>query len=620
MTRPEKDLAHLKASLAEVQLEKDQYKSSLFELQKILDLCRVISSSQDLKDILHHLLFLLSEIIPSRGCAVFVGGTGNSSLEISIASAPILTSNFTPALRQILMQHFEEGIIRWILNERRVCLIPSFEDSTPGPGSQGDFAVIPLNDNDKNYGFIWIACTIKQEELTSDTSKLIWVLSSHASIAILNCLHRQSMEQQINELKLLSSINGLKSQALRQGGLATFLKEFHRFLLQELKLNHGYLILGDKEVSENPVPLPDLNEAPFLQHAEPRKLFRLADKEMAHMEIGEYFHSAYPQVAKAFGCFGLALLSLSPPDGQSAYLFIVLNDEDLQRLPLLHNLLLAAASQARMMAENIDLYDSLLTANRNLTALQWQLVNTGKMAALGQLAGGVAHEINNPLQIMLGRIQMIQLMSQEDKGIVDLSVATKDKVKDELNLVTEEILRIRDIVRNLLDFSRQGSKETAFTMVSVNDTVKEVVALLHHQFISSHVNVNLNLALENHLVLGNKNQLKQVFMNLMINAVHAMEREPRKLSIDTRQNGDKVETLVRDTGMGIPQEHLQRIFEPFYTTKTKGTGLGLSISYGLIKEHKGSIEVESQEGQGTVFIIQLPKLSQEGIGYNLIVG
>jgi signal transduction histidine kinase len=134
------------------------------------------------------------------------------------------------------------------------------------------------------------------------------------------------------------------------------------------------------------------------------------------------------------------------------------------------------------------------------------------------------------------------------------------------------------------------------------------------------VEIKVNLSSENHLVLGNKNQLKQVFMNLMINAIHAMENEPRMLNIDTRQNGDKVETLVRDTGMGIPQEHLQRIFEPFYTTKTKGTGLGLSISYGLIKEHKGAIEVESKEAEGTCFIVQLPKMSPEGIGYNLIVG
>ena len=125
------------ASLNRAKLEKDQYKSSLTELQKILDLCRVISSSQDLKDILHHLLFLLSEILPSRGCAVFVGGDRYGSTDGALGTSPLLSSNFTPQLQQILSQHFEEGIIRWILNERRVCLIPSFEDRSGDGGGIG---------------------------------------------------------------------------------------------------------------------------------------------------------------------------------------------------------------------------------------------------------------------------------------------------------------------------------------------------------------------------------------------------------------------------------------------------------------------------------------------------
>lgn len=626
-------------SLNKAKLEKEQYKSSLNELQKILDLCRVISSSQDLKDILHHLLFLLSEILPSRGCAVFVGGNRTGAIEGATGGTPILSSNFTPQLQQVLAQHFEEGIIRWILNERRVCLIPSFEDRSPDGGVNGDFAVIPLNDNDSNYGFIWIACTIRQEDVTPETTNLIWVLSSHASIAIINCLHRQRMEEKINELKLLTSINALKGDILRQGlpredgtgngdpaganestaasgSLPAFFREFQRLIARELKLERGYLFMGGADIARLPFPLPMLDGGAFLDHGETRKLLRLSDKEQVRLEAGDFFQSAYPRVSRALGTEGLALLSLSPADGRAAYLLLCLSAEDMQRMPMLQGLLLAVASQARVMAENMDLYDSLLTANRNLTALQWQLVNSGKMAALGQLAGGVAHEINNPLQIMLGRIQMIQLMSDENKP-----AEGKTKVKDELNLVTEEILRIRDIVRNLLDFSRQGKRETSFAPVSVNDTVQEVLALLRHQLMSNQVEVSLTLEPENSRILGNKNQLKQVFINLMVNAVHAMEnRESRVLQLDTRLRDGMVEASVRDTGIGISQENLHRIFEPFFSTKSMGTGLGLSISYGLIKEHKGTIEVESQETRGTCFTIRLPKISEEALGYNLLVG
>ncbi len=647
-------------SLNKARLEKEQYKSSLSELQKILDLCRVIASSQDLKEILHHLLFLLSEILPSRGCAVFVGK------ETTAGSLPILSSNFTPQLQQILVQHFEEGIIHWICNERRVCLIPCFEDnanksesdsklppafpgnnSSSGPaamngtlndcmGWDGDFAIIPLNENDGNYGFIWIACTIKQEDVTPETSNLIWVLSSQASIAILNCLHRQRMEEKINELNLLTSINGIKTDLLRLGvprdesgpafggpaagghepsGLAAFYRSFQSLVSRELKLDFGFLI---PEQAGN--PLPTLDGAPFLEHGEARKLMRLADKDQVRIESSDFFHSGYPHMAKALGSQGLAVLSLSPGPGPAdsaggaGYLLLRLHASDLQRMPMLQGLLKAVASQARLAAENMDLYDSLLNANRNLTALQWQLVHAGKMAALGQLAGGVAHEINNPLQIMLGRIQMIQLMSEGK------SETNPGKLKDELNLVTEEILRVRDIVRNLLDFSRQGNRDAGLSPLSLNDTVTEVLTLLHHQLISAHVEVKLSLVAEPVRVLGNKNQLKQVFINLLMNAIHAMETEPRLLQIGTAVKGEVIEATVRDTGIGIPQENLLRIFEPFYTTKSAGTGLGLSISYGLIKDHKGSIEVESQMERGSCFTVKLPRLSEAAMNYSQLVG
>lgn len=651
-TQAKRRIRTASASLNRAKIEKEQYKSSLSELQKILDLCRVISSSLDLKDILHHLLFLLSEILPSRGCAVFVGGSRAGSGEAAFGNSPLLASNFTPQLQQILSQHFEEGIIRWILNERRVCLIPSFEDRAGDGGVNGDFAVIPLNDNESNYGFIWIACTIKQEDVTPEITNLIWVLSSHASIAIMNCLHRQRMEEKLNELKLLTSINALKGTILRQGvsreegncpedsfasggSLFSFFREFQILIARELKLEPGHLILGSADAGLTVLPPLESPEAAlFLGHAETRKLLRSADKEQVRLEAGDFFLSAYPHVAKTLGSAGLALLSLSPADGpgaqgagaqgdasqgasagsRAAYLMLPLTANDMQRIPLLQNLLLAVASQARVVLENIELYDSLLAANRNLTALQWQLVHSGKMAALGQLAGGVAHEINNPLQIMLGRIQMIQLMAEDKKP------AGKGKLKEELNLVTEEVLRIRDIVRNLLDFSRQGKRETAFSPITMNETVKDVLALLHHQIISNQVDVRLSLEPENTRVLGNRNQLKQVFINLMMNAIHAMEKEPRVLEIATEVRDGMVTASVRDSGVGISQENLSRIFEPFFSTKSMGTGLGLSISYGLVKEHRGTIEVESQEARGTCFTVRLPRISEESLGYNLLVG
>jgi signal transduction histidine kinase len=633
------DLEQLRSALSKARLEKEQYKSSLSELQKILDLCRVISSAQDLEDILKHLLLLLGEILPSRGCAVFLeGGEPGRS-----GGTPILTNDLTPRLRQALDQHFEEGIIRWILNERRVCIVPSF-DEEGGDAPAGDYAVIPLGDNGGAFGFIWIACSIGHEQVTPETLNLIWVLSSQASVAILNCLHRRRMEEKINEMRVLTSISALKGDALRQasaraaapnppdgnaaaaeparGNLAAFFVELHKLLSRELKLEGGFLILGS-EGNYSLHPPQAKADGLFPGHAEMRKLMRLADRELVRVEAGDFFASAYPFAAQTLGCHGLALLSLSPgraepPPSESAgvaYLLLPLSASDLQRLPAFQNLLPAAVTQARVVAENVGLYDSLLAANRNLTAMQWQLVHSGKMAALGQLAGGVAHEINNPLQIMLGRVQMIQMMADDPK-----ERGGSAKVKEELHLVTEEILRIRDIVKNLLDFSRQGVREASFSPVSLNDTLSEVLTLLHHQLESGGVEVKLDLDPENPRLMGNKNQLKQVFINLFVNAAHAMEKDPKVLEVRTRLRGGDVEAVIRDSGVGISQENLHRIFEPFYTTKSMGTGLGLSISYGIVKDHKGTIEVESQEARGTSFIVRIPRLDEQTHGYNQLVG
>ena len=513
-TQAKRRIRTASASLNRAKIEKEQYKSSLSELQKILDLCRVISSSLDLKDILHHLLFLLSEILPSRGCAVFVGGSRTGTAEAAFGNSPLALQQFHPATAADPGPAFRRG--HHPVDPERAARLPHSQLRGPAGdgGVNGDFAVIPLNDNDSNYGFIWIACTIKQEEVTPETTNLIWVLSSHASIAIMNCLHRQRMEEKLNELKLLTSINALKGEILRQGvsreegraaegafgsggSLTSFYREFRFLIARELKLDGGHLILGSAGRRPGHAASPavhgrhPVSGASGIAQAAP-----LGGQGTGPAGSRGFFPVRLSPCGQGPGLIGpgpaFPFRHGGPGAGSlGAYLLLPLTADDMQRIPMLQNLLLAMASQARVVAENIELYDSLLAANRNLTALQWQLVHSGKMAALGQLAGGVAHEINNPLQIMLGRIQMIQMMAEDKKP------AGGGKLKDELNLVTEEVLRIRDIVRNLLDFSRQGKRETSFSPMSMNDTLKDVLALLHHQLISNQVDVRLALEPEN---------------------------------------------------------------------------------------------------------------------------
>ena len=230
--------------------------------------------------------------------------------------------------------------------------------------------------------------------------------------------------------------------------------------------------------------------------------------------------------------------------------------------------------------------------------LEAQLSQADKLSSIGLLAAGVAHEVNTPLAVISSYAQMLgkQLQSDPQKGPL-------------LEKITRQTFRASEIVNNLLNFSRTSGTE--FGDVDVNRVVTDTLALLEHQFRTAHVTVQDELARELPLIQGNTGRLQQVFLNLFLNAKDAMP-SGGTLRVVT-SNGNGVTVAVSDTGSGIAPEHINRIYDPFFTTKTairegqnRGTGLGLSVTYGIIQEHAGKIRVESRPGEGTTFYLDFP--------------
>jgi signal transduction histidine kinase len=219
-----------------------------------------------------------------------------------------------------------------------------------------------------------------------------------------------------------------------------------------------------------------------------------------------------------------------------------------------------------------------------------------KLASIGRLAGGVAHEINNPLMVILGRAELALMDVPEGHA----SAA-------DLEIIISETKRIANIVKNLLRFSRQDQQESLLP-VDVNETVDRAVELTRYQLTVENILVETRYAPDLPTVMGNAGQLQQVFTNIIINAYQAMGMHGGRLLIETGRAADHVEVRFSDSGCGIPSDHLKRIFEPFYTTKAEheGTGLGLSVSYGIIADHGGSITVDSVVGAGSQFTVRLP--------------
>jgi two-component system NtrC family sensor kinase len=238
--------------------------------------------------------------------------------------------------------------------------------------------------------------------------------------------------------------------------------------------------------------------------------------------------------------------------------------------------------------------------SQEIVQMQVQLHRSEKLASLGNLVAGIAHEINNPLSGIL-------LYA----SIVDSDKRLDPTLKPDLERVIAECRRCAEIVKQLLEFSREAlpHKEA----VSLNNLLDKVIALLQHQ--PSFQNISIKRCYDEDLspVFVDANQMQQVFVNLFINASHAMP-ESGEINVVTSRSDDGASACmeISDTGCGIPEEDLQRIFDPFFTTKAEGTGLGLSISYGIVENNAGKIEVRSKVGVGTTFTILLPLQDNEG--------
>jgi PAS domain S-box-containing protein len=229
--------------------------------------------------------------------------------------------------------------------------------------------------------------------------------------------------------------------------------------------------------------------------------------------------------------------------------------------------------------------------------LESQLSQAEKLSSIGLLAAGVAHEVNTPLAVISSYSQMLSKQLNGDK-----------KNSEVLDKIIKQTFRASEIVNNLLNFSRTSGTE--FGEVDVNKVIHDTLNLLEHQFKVAKVKVQDEMAREPAQIYGNAGKLQQVFLNLFLNAKDAMPHGGT-LTVLTRMDRI-VQVCVSDTGSGIAQEHIDRIYDPFFTTKTspkdgrKGTGLGLSVTYGIIQEHAGKIRVDSNLGAGTKFLLEFP--------------
>lgn len=286
---------------------------------------------------------------------------------------------------------------------------------------------------------------------------------------------------------------------------------------------------------------------------------------------------------------------------QQRYLFIVARN--------MHNpvfrgseleLLTILARQSVVAMENARLYTDLKEYVKKVEESQRALVQAEKMAAVGRLMASMAHEINNPLQSVRN---CLHLAMRED--------ISDSQRSNYLSMTVTEVERLVNTVRHMLDFYRPGTTEKE--MVNLNGVIERVAHLLQAQLISADINLELSLPEEPVILFGVKDQMQQVVFNLLLNGMDAVENQKtKKIWVELSKQGTEITLTVEDSGRGIPAELQNRLFEPFFSTKSHGTGLGLSISYTIVEAHGGQLAlVPGQHGEGACFAIKLPVQSKE---------
>lgn len=232
---------------------------------------------------------------------------------------------------------------------------------------------------------------------------------------------------------------------------------------------------------------------------------------------------------------------------------------------------------------------------RDLTekkALQEQIIKAERLAAFGQVVAEITHEIKNPLMMIGGFAKQLLRQHSEENTV------------SKLNIIADEVLRLEELLNELKQYYQPGSLKKE--KIEINDLFEEVLSLVKHECKEKKIIAELIKNEDSLIVKGDRDKLKQVFLNLIKNAIESM-KDGGRLKVQSKLNGNNIEVHIKDEGCGISEEEIEKVFSPFFTTKRHGTGLGLSISKSIVEAHQGSsFTVESRKGKGTTFIITMP--------------
>ena len=516
--------------------------------QTLITFGRGLSSQTDLDRLLKSIVDRLSEtLLVARVAIFFPNSDGSYTLKAAHGlPAQLLSPESHPALDFLDFDQPNAGTHLFLENPQQVLHFPTGERQAAALLDLNYY--LPCRLQDKTIAIIGLGRTTHGDFLSSEDVELLESMASYIGIAIQNARLYASLEQKISEYERL--------------------KEFNENIVESI--NVGVFAV-------------DLEERIESWNAQMEVMYAMSRQEA----VGRYLREVLP------AGFVTEFLRLKDEPGvHNLYRFRLQTRTGENRC--------ANVAIAPLVSRNFEVVGRIIIVDdiTERMELEAQLAQADKLSSIGLLAAGVAHEVNTPLAVISSYTQMLAKQVRGDQRVAPL-----------LDKITQQTFRASEIVNGLLNFSRTGAAE--FTALDLNHIIMDTLKLLEHQFRASQVHLETSLEDELPPILGNSGKLQQVFLNLFLNAKDAMAAGGT-LRVATQANGH-VAVDVSDTGSGIALEHVQRIYDPFFTTKLtvsegqrRGTGLGLAVTYGIIQEHAGKIQVESQVGSGTTFHLEFP--------------
>ncbi len=613
MHRDKGQVTEIIAVARDVSARKAAEKESRERAQRLAILNKVgakIGSSIQLKDILTFVAKSILKLSGLDSCSIVLCDPDSSQLQEYVSIG--LEDKFQKTLRWRLRPG---GVTEWAVKNRKPLVIsdtlrdPRSADSRATKiGGVRALVAVPILSEEKVIGLIFVN-SFRAGHLGADAVAIISSIASQAAGALESARLYKQVSEKVQELSALHLVGQALVSTLDLPGL---LREVTAVLHRSFGYSHCAILLLNRETMELTI-----GGAVGVTKKRVRDLCIDAARHGVTGWVARTGRSLYvPDVFKdsryISGIKGIKS-ELAVPLKRGEEVIGVLDveskrkdgfgDRDLR-------VLTTVAAQMAMAIENAKLYEEVKRAYEDLKGAQADVVQAGRMAAVGQLAAGIAHELNNPMGGILGYAQFALAKLQDIDG-QEASREDLANITRYLGYIERESERCKSIVQNLLNFSR--SSPLSYQSTDLNKVIARCLQLMEHNLVVNNVIVVKRFAKDLPTIVGDVNQLEQVFINIILNAQKAMTGGgtlkvcTRKIRA-THRSGTFVEAAFADSGCGIAQQHLAHIFEPFFTTRKigEGTGLGLSVSYRIIKDHGGEILVQSEVNRGTTLAVRLP--------------